>query len=37
MAGLGSVVEAEGSSTRFAAEGKEIELVAVCVLAVLTD
>jgi hypothetical protein len=34
MTGFGAVVETEGSATGFAAEGEEVELVAVSVLAV---
>ena len=37
MSCFGAVVEAVGAFARFAAEGKEIELVAVGVLTVATD
>ena len=37
MGGLCAVVEAVGSSTRLAAEGKEVQLVAKCVLTVSAD
>jgi hypothetical protein len=37
MGGFGSVVEAEGASAGFAAEGEEVELAAVFELAVAAD
>lgn len=37
MSRLGAVVEAIGAFAGFAAEGEEIELVAVCVLTMGTD
>jgi hypothetical protein len=37
MCCFGAVVEAEGATAGFAAEGEEVELVTVCVLAMGAD